>query len=82
MRSYPYGRLAAHVLGWTGLIDAEQYAELQKQGYGPNDIVGKAGLEATYEQYLRGERGKQKLIVNCGRGDDPGARHDRAHARR
>ncbi len=64
VRSYPFGRLAAHVLGWTGLIDAEQYAELQKQGYGPNDIVGKAGLEATYEPYLRGERGKQKLIVN------------------
>ncbi len=64
VRSYPFGRLAAHVLGWTGLIDAAQYADLQKQGYGPNDIVGKAGLEAVYEPYLRGERGKQKLIVN------------------
>ena len=65
VRSYPFGRLAAHVLGWTGLIDAAQYADLQKQGYGPNDIVGKSGLEAVYEQYLRGERGKQKLIVNA-----------------
>jgi len=65
VRSYPFGRLAAHVLGWTGLIDAGQYADLQKQGYGPNDIVGKAGLESVYETYLRGERGKQKLIVNA-----------------
>jgi penicillin-binding protein 2 len=63
--SYPFGRLAAHVLGWTGLIDANQYADLQKQGYGQNDIVGKSGLEAVYEQYLRGQRGKQKLIVNA-----------------
>jgi len=65
VRSYPFGRLAAHVLGWTGLIDAQQYADLQKQGYGPNDIVGKFGLESVYEPYLRGERGKQKLIVNA-----------------
>ncbi|MEP6758233.1 MAG: penicillin-binding protein 2 [Actinomycetota bacterium] len=65
VRSYPFGRLAAHVLGWTGLIDATQYVDLQKQGYGPNDIVGKFGLESVYEPYLRGERGKQKLIVNA-----------------
>ena len=65
VRSYPFGRLAAHVLGWTGLIDATQYADLQKHGYGLNDIVGASGLEAVYEPFLRGERGKQKLIVNA-----------------
>ena len=64
-RSYPFGRLAAQVLGYTGLIDAEQYAALQKEGYGPNDIIGTTGLESVYEPYLRGERGKQKLIVNA-----------------
>ena len=65
VRSYPFGRTAAHVLGWTALIDATQYEQLQDEGYGLNDIVGAYGLEAVYEKYLRGERGKQKLIVNA-----------------
>ena len=64
VRSYPDGTLAAHVLGYTGLIDATQYDEWKKQGYGPNDIVGKAGVELSYEQYLRGDQGSSKLLVN------------------
>ena len=35
VRSYPFGRLAAHVLGWTGLIDAEQYADAAEAGLRP-----------------------------------------------
>jgi penicillin-binding protein 2 len=65
VRSYPFGRLAAHVLGWTHLIDSTQYEALKGEGYGLNDVVGAAGLEVTYEQYLRGQPGKQKLIVNA-----------------
>jgi penicillin-binding protein 2 len=65
VRSYPQGRLAAHILGWTGRISSTQYEELSKDGYGLNDIVGQFGIEAVYEQYLRGERGKQKFIVNA-----------------
>ncbi len=64
VRSYPMGTTAAHVLGYTGLIDSGQYAAWQKYGYGPNDIVGKAGVELSYEQYLRGEQGVTKLMVN------------------
>src|SRR5262245_52521301 len=64
VRSYPKGTTAAHVLGYTGLIDSTQYDEWKKNGYGPNDIVGKAGVELTYEQYLRGEQGVTRLLVN------------------
>lgn len=64
VRSYPFGTMAAHVLGYTGLIDAAQLEEWKKQGYGPNDIVGKAGLELSYEQYLRGQEGTTRLLVN------------------
>jgi len=64
VRSYPFGTTAAHVLGYTGLIDATQLDEWKKQGYGPNDIVGKAGLELSYEQYLRGQEGTKRLLVN------------------
>jgi len=64
VRSYPMGTTAAQVLGYTGLIDANQYDEWQKNGYGANDIVGKNGVELSYEQYLRGEQGVTKLLVN------------------
>jgi penicillin-binding protein 2 len=64
VRSYPYGRLAAHLWGFTHLIDADQLQEYKDLGYGPNDIVGATGLESVYEQYLHGAPGKQKLIVN------------------
>jgi len=64
VRSYPYGETAAQVLGYTGLISASELDDLKKLGYGPNDIVGKAGVEKTYEQYLHGEPGETRLIVN------------------
>lgn len=64
VRSYPKGELAAQVLGYTGLISPDQYEALKDQGYGLNDTVGQSGVEFTYEQYLRGKQGKQKLIVN------------------
>jgi penicillin-binding protein 2 len=64
VRTYPQGSLAAHILGFTGLIQGDQYEALKAQGYGLNDIVGQAGLESVYEKYLRGTPGKTKLIVN------------------
>ncbi len=64
VRSYPKGDLAAQVLGYTGLISPDQYEQLKQDGYGLNDTVGQSGVEFTYEQYLRGKQGKQKLIVN------------------
>ncbi len=65
VRSYPFGRMAAHVLGWTGLIDATQYEALKEDGYGLNDVVGTSGVEVVYEKFLRGERGKETLMVNA-----------------
>ena len=56
-RKYPYGSLAAHVLGRTGPIfpeEAESYAE---KGYPMDAIVGKDGAEAAFEEYLRGNVG-------------------------
>jgi penicillin-binding protein 2 len=65
VRAYPQGRLAAHILGYIGLIQADDYESMKDQGYGMNDIVGQAGLEEVYEQYLRGKKGMEKLLVNA-----------------
>ena len=62
---YPQGTLAAHILGYIGPIDQAQINQPAFQGYDPNDIVGKAGLEAQYERYLQGTKGKDFYLVNA-----------------
>jgi penicillin-binding protein 2 len=53
------GRLLAHVLGYTGPIDRQELAELERSGYLRDDVLGKAGVEASYEEELRGTYGTQ-----------------------
>ncbi len=65
LRNYPYGPLAAHLLGYTGEISEERLAKLRAQGYRPGDIVGRSGLEALYERHLRGEWGGQQVEVDA-----------------
>jgi penicillin-binding protein 2 len=65
LRSYPHGRLAAHVLGYTSGITAEEYAQLAAKGYRILDRVGRSGVEKQYEGHLRGEWGGQQVEVNA-----------------
>jgi penicillin-binding protein 2 len=64
VRDYPQGSLAAHELGWVDQIYAEEIDQPQYEGYGPNDLVGKAGLEKQYERYLAGTKGVETFQVN------------------
>ena len=64
VRTYPHGPLGAHLVGWVGQINAEELDARRFAGYGPSDLVGKAGIEATYERWLRGEPGEQRFLVN------------------
>jgi penicillin-binding protein 2 len=64
VRAYPYGRMAAHVLGYVGLIYADEYDKLKNKGYEQTDVIGRTGVEQVYEHYLRGTQGVQKFIVN------------------
>jgi penicillin-binding protein 2 len=65
VRRYPFGRLAAHIVGYTGLIDAAQLEQWGNAGYGPDDIVGVAGLESVYERDLHGKPGERTMLVNA-----------------
>ena len=49
------------VLGYTGPVSAEQLADLRAKGYLPDDLIGKTGLEATYETELRGVYGSESI---------------------
>ncbi len=64
LRKYPYQALLAQVLGYVGPITAEEYKALKKQGYTANDSMGQAGIEKTYDSYLRGHDGSAQLTVN------------------
>lgn len=64
VRSYPQGLLGAHLVGWVGQINAEELGDPRFAGYGPSDLVGKSGVEATYERWLRGTPGEERFLVN------------------
>ncbi|MCX6346717.1 MAG: penicillin-binding protein 2 [Actinobacteria bacterium] len=59
LRKYNYGYLAAHILGYTGEIDEEKLKlEKDKSGYEGGDQIGLTGVEAQYEDILKGIKGK------------------------
>jgi len=63
LRGYPYSSLAAQVLGYTGEISPEELKRLRKT-YKPGDTIGKAGIEAAYDSYLRGRPGLGQIRVD------------------
>jgi len=60
-RFYNQGSVAAHILGRTGPIFAEEADNYISKGYGFNAIVGKDGVEAAFEDYLRGIDGENTV---------------------
>jgi penicillin-binding protein 2 len=65
LREYPYGKLAAHVLGYVGEVSADELKSRRFRGLQQGDVVGKAGVELTYDRYLRGRDGVQDFEVNA-----------------
>lgn len=69
VRTYPYGSVAAHLLGYTGTISSEELEaynsdEDSQITYQSGDIVGKSGVEYQYESVLQGVRGTRAVYVN------------------
>ncbi len=62
VRYYPYGELGAHMLGYMREIDPETLARLEGRGYRSGDRIGAVGVERRWESYLRGKRGKEKVL--------------------
>ncbi|HEY8238285.1 MAG TPA: penicillin-binding transpeptidase domain-containing protein, partial [Candidatus Limnocylindrales bacterium] len=60
-RNYEMGPLFAHVLGYTGPISGDELGDLRDSGYLPDDLLGRAGVESTYEDLLRGQYGLQTV---------------------
>ncbi len=64
VRNYPRGDLGAHVLGYTGELNAEELEDLKEQAYRLGDVIGKMGLESALEPQLRGQWGGQQVEVD------------------
>ena len=64
-RDYPHKTLAAHALGYTSAITNSEFKILSKKGYRINDLIGRTGVEAVYENYLRGDWGGEMIEVNA-----------------
>lgn len=76
-RQYPYGSVAAHLLGYTGTVTQEQLDAQKKEQeenpdaagaitYSSGDVVGQAGVELQYESLLQGIKGEQVVTVDAG----------------
>lgn len=64
VREYKNGDLASHLIGTVSPIYAEEYQELKAKGYALNDTIGRGGIEAAAEDYLRGTAGTRTLVKN------------------
>lgn len=62
VRDYVGGDIASHLIGTVGPIYAEDYKELKEKGYAMNDVVGKGGIEGSFEDKLRGTAGVRTLL--------------------
>lgn len=57
IRNYPYHELGVHALGYVGEVSAYEIEQGLFKNVAQGSLVGKAGLEKSYDQYLRGEDG-------------------------
>jgi penicillin-binding protein 2 len=65
VRNYPYGKTGSHMFGYVGVIDEDEYNARKRDGYSPNDVTGKDGLENAYDRWLHGRAGGQQVEVNA-----------------
>lgn len=64
LRYYPQKTLAGHILGYVRSIDPDELARFDKERYRMGDLVGKDGVEKSYETYLKGYDGARRVEVD------------------
>ena len=66
VREYPYGALAAHLLGYTGTVSEDELEEAEEgRDLESGDEVGKTGIEEYYDSLLAGDHGVRKVLTDA-----------------
>ena len=69
VREYPEGEAAAHVIGYVGRISETDQEHLDKEGklgnYRGSSVIGKKGIEKTWEEALHGRTGLEEVEVTA-----------------
>lgn len=69
-RSYPYGELASHVIGYIGRINRAEKDKIddsdEQANYRGTDYIGKLGVEQSYESVLHGTTGVERIETSAG----------------
>lgn len=65
VREYNYHALGAQVFGYVGEINDQELQRLRSAGYELGDLIGKEGLEETYDAYIRGRSGQIQAEVDA-----------------
>ena len=63
-RFYPAGKVAAHLFGYVGEVSDQQLATAEFQQVRSGSVVGKSGIERTYNQLLMGRDGARRVVVD------------------
>ena len=63
IRTYPYDKVASHIVGYVQNVNAEDLKKHKNEGYNSTSVIGRSGIEAVYEKQLRGSSsGKIDLV--------------------
>ena len=75
VREFSDGTIAPHIVGITGPLYREDmeslrdqglwWSEDNQQGYRGSDTIGRSGIEAAYENILRGKNGERQITLNA-----------------
>ncbi len=63
-RLYPRDGFASHLIGYVGEVSEDDLNQPRYAAYEPGDVVGKEGVEETYDELLRGVNGSRDVIVD------------------
>ena len=64
-RYYPHGELFAHVIGYVGRINDKELKTIDKDLYAGSNLIGKIGVEKSYEELLHGMPGNESVEADA-----------------
>ena len=63
IRTYPYDKVASHIIGYVQNVNSEDLKKHKNEGYNSTSVIGRSGIEAAYEEKLKGiTSGKIELV--------------------